>query len=135
MDNSNPECIENDFRKNGEALSLITSSPVIARNTFEHNGKAILIQGHSYPTIGGSLEAANDFLQNGTLIYNNGLRVEGTLYSADREVAIAQYNYWGSDCPSEKRIKGEVLFKPWVNAAHDSAFERCPEGAVPAGAE
>lgn len=135
MDYSNPECIENVFRKNGDGLSLISSAPVIARNTFEHNGKAILIQGHSYPIIGGSLEAANDFLQNGTQIYNNGLRVEGTLYTADREVAIATHNYWGTDCPDEKRIRGEVVFKPWVNAAHDSVIDRCPEPAVPEGSE
>jgi parallel beta-helix repeat protein len=135
MDSSNPEVVENDFRKNGDALSLITSGPVIAGNTFEHNGKAILIQGHSYPLIGGSLEAANDLLQNGTQIYNSGLRTEGTLYTADPEVAIATHNYWGTDCPTERRIKGEVLFRPWVNAAHDSVLERCPEPAVPEGSE
>ncbi len=131
MDYSSPEVLENDFRKNGDALSLISSAPVIARNTFEHNGKAILIQGHSYPTIGGSLEAANDILHNGTQVYNNGLRVEGTIYTADREVAIATHNYWGTDCPNERRLKGEVVFRPWVNAAHDSVFEHCPEWAVP----
>jgi len=135
MDNSNPECIDNEFRKNGDALSLITSAPVIARNTFEHNGKGILIQGHSYPLIGGSLEAANDILQNGTQIYNNGKRAEGTIYTAEREVAIATHNYWGTDCPNEKRIRGEVVFRPWVNAAHDSVIERCPEKAVPEGSE
>jgi len=135
MDYSNPECIENDFRKNGDGLSLISSAPVIARNTFEHNGKAVLIQGHSYPTIGGSLEAANNILRNGTQIYNNGLRIDGSIFTADHEVAIATHNYWGTDCPTEKRIRGEVVFRPWVNAAHDSVLERCPEPAVPEGSE
>lgn len=131
MDYSNPEVIENRFRRNGDGLSLISSAPVVARNIFEHNGKAILIQGHSYPTIGGSLEAANDFLVNGTQIYNNGLRIDGTIYTAEREVAVATHNYWGTDCPTEKKIRGEVVFKPWVNAAHDSVLDRCPETAVP----
>jgi hypothetical protein len=135
MDNSNPECVDNEFRKNGDAMSLITSSPVIARNVFEHNGKGILIQGHSYPLIGGSLEAANDILQNGTQIYNNGLRTEGTIYTDQREVAIATYNYWGTDCPGEKRIRGEVAFRPWVNAAHDSVIDKCPEKDVPESTE
>jgi parallel beta-helix repeat protein len=135
MDYSNPECVDNEFRKNGDALSLISSAPIIASNTFEHNGKAILIQGHSYPLIGGSLEAANDILHNGIQIYNNGLRTEGTIYTDVREVAIATHNYWGTDCPTEKRIRGEVVFRPWVNAAHDSVTERCPEVAVPEGSE
>ena len=135
MDYSDPECVENELRRNGDAMSMISSAPVIARCTFEHNGKALLILGHSYPTIGGSLEAANDILMNGFTVYNHGLRIDGTQYTDQTEVAIATHNYWGSDCPTDKRMRGDVIFRPWTNAAHDSLFDRCPEPAVPEGTE
>jgi hypothetical protein len=125
-----PELIENVFTRNGDAVSLVGAAPVIVRCRFEHNSRAILILGHSYPTIGGSLTTANDFLTNGFTIYNAGLRIDGTLYTDEREVAVATYNYWGSDCPDGKRCRGEVAFTPWTNAAHDSVMYECPEAPV-----
>lgn len=127
MDHSDPEIVENEFYKNGDALSIVSSSPVIARCTFDRNSRAILILGHSYPTIGGSLNTANNILKNGYTIYNAGLKIEGTEYTDKPEVAVATYNYWGSECPDEKRMRGEVVIKPWTNAAHDTLFEECPE--------
>ena len=127
MEYSDPELIENNLTGNGDAISMIGSSPVIARNTFDHNGRAILIFGHSYPTIGGSLTTANDFLTNGFLVYNRGLRIDGTMYTDQDEVAVATYNYWGEDCPEGRRNRGEVAFKPWTNAAHDSVIYECEE--------
>jgi hypothetical protein len=127
LDNSDPEVIENELRHNSDAISLISSAPLIARCTLDHNGRAFLILGHSYPTIGGSLSTANDILTNGYSIYNAGLRIEGTQLTDQREVAVATHNYWGSECPDEGSFRGEVVYRPWTDAGHDSLFERCPE--------
>ncbi len=126
LKNSDAEIIENVFYKNGDALSIASSSPIVARCTFEGNTRAILILGHSYPTIGGSLKASNNILKNGFTIYNNGLKIEGPLYTDKPEVAVATHNYWGSDCPDFSRLRGEVVVKPWTNATHDTLFEKCP---------
>lgn len=132
MKNSNPEITDSEFYKNGDALSIASSSPIIARCTFEGNTRAILILGHSYPTIGGSLSTSNNILKNGFTVYNAGLRIEEGMYTDKPEVAIATHNYWGSDCPDFSRLRGEVIVKPWTNASHDTLFERCPgEPAVP----
>jgi parallel beta-helix repeat protein len=133
LEYSDPEMIENVFTDNGDAVSVVGAAPVIARCRFEHNSRAILILGHSYPTIGGSLTAANDILTNGFTIYNAGLRIDGTMYTDEREVAVATHNYWGSDCPDDSRCRGEVVFSPWTNAAHDTLIYECPE--VPASDE
>jgi parallel beta-helix repeat protein len=130
LDYSDPEFLENVFLKNGDAVSMVSSAPVIARCEFTHNSRAVLILGHSYPTIGGSLATANDIMKNGYTIYNGGLRIEGTSYTNEPEVAIASYNYWGGECPEETRYRGDVVFRPWTDAKHDSLFEKCPEPPV-----
>jgi hypothetical protein len=127
MDYSDPEVVENVLRNNGDGISLISSAPVIARCTLDENGRAMLILGHSYPTIGGSLSAANDFLTNGYSVYNAGLRIEGTMYTDQREVAVATYNYWGKLCPDPGKMRGEVVFRPWTDEKHETAYEECPE--------
>ena len=127
MDYSDPEVVGNMFRNNGDALSIISSAPVIARCRLEHNGRALLILGHSYPTIGGSLSTANSFISNGYSVYNAGLRIEGTQYTDQHEVAVATYNYWGGLCPDEGKMRGEVVFRPWTDAEYDTTYEQCPE--------
>jgi parallel beta-helix repeat protein len=130
MEYSDPELIENVIIHNGDGISLVGASPVIARCTLDRNSRAILIFGHSYPTIGGSLATANDILTNGFTVYNEGLRIDGSMYTDQREVAVATYNYWGTDCPDGTRNRGEVVFKPWANAAHDSVITECAEPPV-----
>jgi parallel beta-helix repeat protein len=127
IDLSDPEVSDNVLRHNGDAISMISSAPIIARCTFESNGRAILIQGHSYPTIGGSLVAANKLIDNGYTIYNNGLRIEATQYTDQREVAVATYNYWGTLCPDRGKMRGEVVFKPWTDEKRENTYEVCPE--------
>jgi hypothetical protein len=109
-------------------MSIISSAPVIARCTFENNGRALLILGHSYPTIGGSLATANSFISNGYSVYNAGLRIEGTQYTDVREVAVVTYNYWGSLCPDDGKMRGDVVYRPWTDAEFENTFEKCPEG-------
>jgi len=129
--NASPELIENTITKNGEGLYLVSSSPIIARCKIFNNSKGIFLAGYCYPTIGGTLTAANDIERNGYNLYNDGRRIDGTLYTDEREVAIASHNYWGSLCPARERFRGEVVFTPWVNAAHDSAYHECPKVEVP----
>jgi parallel beta-helix repeat protein len=130
MDYSDPEVIENELTGNGDAIYMVSCAPVIARCKFEHNSRAILIHGHSYPTIGGSLTTANDILKNGFTVYNVGLRIEGSNYTDQNEIAVATHNYWGSDCPQETRLRGEVAITPWTDADHDTLYEDCPEAPV-----
>ena len=127
MDYSDPEMVGNVLRNNGDGISMISSAPIIARCTLEHNGRALLIHGHSYPTVGGSLEAANTFISNGYSVYNAGLRIEGTQYTDQREVAVVTYNYWGSLCPEDRKMRGEVVFRPWTDAEYTTTYEKCPE--------
>jgi hypothetical protein len=129
MDESNAEVIENEIIRNPNGISMISSSPIVARNRIEHNGRGIMILGHSYPVIGGSLGAANDIISNSYDIYNEGLAIEGALFTDQRETARADYNYWGSDCP-KPRFRNSVVYRPWVNAAHDTAFTECPGEAA-----
>lgn len=129
VDEGNPEIVEDVLFQNIDALYLFTSSAVISKCRIEKNSRGIFIGGYSYPTIGGSLAAANDIIGNGFPIYNEGRRIEGTLYTDTREVAIATHNYWGSLCPEKRKFRGEVLFSPWLDAAHDSTFTACPEPA------
>jgi hypothetical protein len=131
MDYSDPEIVNNVLRNNGDALSIISSAPVISRCRLENNGRALLILGHSYPTIGGSLSTANSFISNGYSVYNRGLRIEGTQYTDQREVAVAAYNYWGSLCPDDRKMRGAVVFKPWTDAGYENTYEQCPEEPPP----
>jgi parallel beta-helix repeat protein len=126
-DESDAEIVENTLTGNAEAISLVGASPVIAGCEIKGNNRAILIQGHSYPTIGGMLSSANDFIDNSFSVYNAGLRIEGAQFTDRREVAVATHNYWGSLCPDRKRMRGDVMITPWTNAAHDTLLEACPE--------
>ena len=130
---SEAQFVENNFEHNVSAISIVSAAPVIARNRFFSNGKAVLIQGHSYPTIGGRLEIANDFIENSYGVFNVGYRTDGAIFTAEREVAIATHNYWGSECPRDRLFMGEVVISPWTDAAHDTLFYDCPE--VPAEPE
>jgi hypothetical protein len=129
LDESNAEILENEIVRNPNGISLVSSSPVIARNLIKSCGRGILILGHSYPVIGGSLTTANDIVSNSYDVYNEGLQIEGALFTDKREVAVATHNYWGSDCP-KPRFQNEVVYRPWTNAAHDSLFNECPGEAA-----
>lgn len=126
IESANPELVENTVFKNAEGLYMVSSSPIVARCVIKSNGRAVFIAGYSYPTIGGSLSTANDFMSNGFTIYNEGRRIEGSLYTDQREVAVATHNYWGSLCPDKGKFRGDVVYSPWVNAEHDSVIKECP---------
>jgi hypothetical protein len=123
---ASPELIENSLTRNIDGIYLMSASPVIARCKLVTNTRGITLAGYSYPTIGGKLDTANDFELNAFHIYNEGRHIEGTLYTDQLEVAVASLNYWGSLCPSTDRFRGDVVYKPWANAAHDSIYHECP---------
>jgi hypothetical protein len=127
MDTCDPEVVENNIERNAIGISMISSSPVIARCRFDSNRRTLMIFGHSYPTIGGSLDMANDFLGGGFKVYNEGLQVRGAMPTDTREVAVATHNYWGSNCPDEKYFRGLVVYEPWTDAGHDTLLYECPE--------
>jgi len=129
MDEANPEILENEIVRNPNGISLISSAPVIARNLIKSNGRGILVLGHSYPVIGGSLTTANDIISNSYDVYNEGLQIDGALFTDRREVCVASHNYWGSNCPNP-RLQNDVVIRPWTNATHDSLFDKCPEEAA-----
>jgi parallel beta-helix repeat protein len=65
---------------------------------------------------GKALEEANDFFDNGSchICYR---------HSAGPGFVVAQYNYWGGDCPDSSEIfKGEVVYSPWVDASHSKGM-------------
>jgi parallel beta-helix repeat protein len=127
----NPELVENTVMKNGEGIYLYSSSAILARCKIQSNGKGIFMQGYCYPTIGGMLSTANDIIDNGYPLYNDGRRISGSLYTDEREVAVATHNYWGSLCPDKSKFRGIVVYYPWANAMHDSAYMDCPPDSAP----
>jgi parallel beta-helix repeat protein len=122
----NPEIVDCRVTKNGEGIYIYSASPIIARCKIVTNGKALFIQGYSYPTIGGTVSTSNDIVGNGYALYNDGRRLSGSLYTDEREVAVATHNYWGSLCPQKDKFTGTVLYSPWVNATHDTTYQECP---------
>jgi parallel beta-helix repeat protein len=129
LDESNAEILENEITRNPNGISLISSAPVIARNLIKSNGRGILVLGHSYPIIGGSLTTANHIISNSFDVYNEGLQIDGALFTDRREVCVATHNYWGSNCP-KPRFQNDVVYRPWTNATRDSLFNECPEEAA-----
>ena len=87
------------------------------RNTIAHNERTgVYIYADpplGAPSFNGGFkpENANDFYDNGgyDIWYNHS--------SAGN--VLAQYNYWGGDCPDfSSRIRGNVWYSPWVDATH-----------------
>ncbi len=138
----------NVLRKNHQGISCKQSSPLVLRNRITDNGKGVLltdsaarlennvidlnrtgiyVEEYSLPVIGGALEKANDIfdnmafnLENHSKIKSEGIR---TLVPA---LLVAEYNYWGSDCPLARKFKGSVDYKPWVDKKHRKKLTSCP---------
>jgi hypothetical protein len=73
------------------------------------------------------LEDANDFFDNG------GYHISYS-HSAGPGFVVAQYNYWGSECPDSAAIfSGTVVFSPWVDSTHTQGLNEddCPDAAEP----
>jgi len=76
---------------------------------------------------GGVLWDANDF-------YDNGGPHISYSHSAGPGFLVAQYNYWGSNCPDFSAIlEGEVVYSPWVDSTHTQGLNEddCLEATEP----
>jgi M6 family metalloprotease-like protein len=113
------------FETNQTAVTCADSAaPVIASNTFESSSFAhVLSMGDPGPTVGGSLAAANDFLDRGLYAIMN----------IGPSVLAAEYNYWGDDCVESSWFSGSVDYTPWTDAAHTLEFTDCGVGVPDEG--
>jgi hypothetical protein len=68
--------------------------------------------------VGGSLAAANDFLEPGTRAIAN----------YDSLPLAAEYNYWGDDCVDPSWFTGSVDYTPWTDATHTVTYDGCWTG-------
>jgi len=126
-DRSSPMIIGNRITDNGKGIALKDANPRIENNVIDLNQMGILIEDYAVPVIGGSFETANDIfdnfaydIQNLSLVKSEGIR---TLMPA---LVTAEYNYWGSDCPLERKFAGAVDYKPWVDKEHKKTLRSCP---------
>ena len=105
------------FSDNQTAVSCADSAaPTITSSTFERSSFAhVFTSGERTLTVGGSLEAANDFLDRDLFSVTNG----GTGSVA------AEYNYWGDDCVDPSWFSGSVDYIPWTDATHVSELTDC----------
>lgn len=96
-----------------------TATPRVTSNTFQGSAFAhVFSSGDPGPVLGGSLAAANDFLDHGLYaVFNSG----------PAEVS-AEYNYWGDDCVEPSWFSGPVDYTPWTDATHTIEFTDCPSG-------
>jgi hypothetical protein len=104
-----------------------------ARNRIAHND-GIGVRVYADPPLaapdfnGGKVcWAANDFFDNG------GPHISYA-HTAGQAFLVAQYNYWGSDCPDSSEIfEGEVIYSPWVDSTHTQILNEdlCEGSAEP----
>jgi len=88
----------------------------------------VFTSGTPGPTIGGTLDTANDFAAHGLFaVWNTG-----------PSTVAAELNYWGDDCVDPAWFSGSVDYTPWTDATHTQVFDGCwsdvPEGDVPTAA-
>jgi hypothetical protein len=120
-----PEFVRTEFSDNYYGLTCAdTATPVLSGNTFHGNGFAnISNTGSVGPLVGGSLSAANDFLDNAFFsVFNTGTAV-----------VSAEYNCWASACVDSAWFYGPVDFVPWTDSLHVQTYDECPGTGVEDG--
>jgi parallel beta-helix repeat protein len=122
-----PKLAGNVFADNYYGISCADSSrPRLSRNVFMGSILAdIANTGDPGPLVGGSLAAANDFLEGGFFaVFNTG-----------PTAVDAQFNYWRGTCPDSLWFYGQVSYSPWTDTLHITAYYECPgtgmDDAVP----
>ena len=124
LDESNAQRSSTESRsRNRNGISLVSSDPVIARNVIESCGRGIFVLGHSLSTSEVLCRLRMTFWHP-TDIYNEGLQIEGILFTDKREVCVATHNYWGSECP-KPRFQNDVVSGPGPTPL----TTRCPASA------
>jgi hypothetical protein len=125
---SSPLIVNNHITDNGRGMVLKDAYPRIIRNTIDLNQIGIVVEDYSVPTIGGSMEDANDIFDNkGYSLQNLSLVKEEGIRTRKPALLTCEYNYWGDECPDRGKMTGAVDFKPWVNRDHSKKIMSCPD--------
>lgn len=125
-DGGSPLIRRNLFTANVRGIRCVDSGPLVVSNTFVANSSSDIANlGNPGPLVGGSLAAANDFLEPGTR----------TIANYDSLAVSAEYNYWGADCVDPAWFTGPVDYLPWTDETHALTFTECwmgvSDGGVP----
>jgi len=125
---ASPLIVNNHITRNYSGIVLEDGSPRILRNTIDLNGTGIEVQSWSLPTIGGSIEEANDIYDNRSYdLVNRGLVKDDAIRTQEPLLLEAKYNFWGSNCPDRSKLVGQIVYAPWVNEDHTERFTSCPK--------
>ena len=101
-----------------QGVTLVSASPRIRRTTFRGNVTGIVVGEFSTPSLGGSAQRANRFLDNRGAAVRNAARSRQTgLRSVPPSPLDLTYNFWGTDCPDSLIFLGPVEFVPWIDEA------------------
>jgi M6 family metalloprotease-like protein len=123
-DGGSPIIRRNLFTGNARGIRCVDSGPLVMSNTFVANSSSDIANlGNPGPLVGGSLAAANDFLEPGTR----------TISNYDSVAVSAEYNYWGDDCIDPAWFSGPVDYLPWTDETHTLAFTECWSGVSDVG--
>ncbi len=112
-----PLLFGNTFTGNQNGVSVADSArPFLSGNTFSGNTFCGLYNaGDPGPTIGRTLEDANDFLEIG--LYH--------VFNLSTAEVDADYNYWGDICVDDAWFYGAVDYLPWTDADHTGIYTEC----------
>jgi len=125
-----PEVVRCSFLANQTGIGCSdAASPIVRSCVFEASNFAhVVSSGSPGPLVGGSLAAANDFLDRGVFMAMN---------TGPTTLAL-EYNWWGEDCVEASWFSGLVDYAPWTDATHTAVTSDCwagiTEGEVPGAA-
>ena len=121
-DGAEPEFVRNIFADSHHGISCADSArPRLSSNVFMDNMLAdINNTGDPGPLVGGSLAAANDFLDGAYF----------AVFNTSTAAVDAELNYWGDACVDSARFYGPVSFTPWTDSLHVETYYECPGTGV-----
>jgi parallel beta-helix repeat protein len=117
-----PELARNVFADNYCGISCADSArPRLSGNVFTGSTLADIDNtGDPGPLVGGSLTAANNFLEGGFFaVFNTG-----------PTAMDAEFNYWRGTCPDSSWFYGPVNYTPWTDSLHVATHYECPGTGV-----
>ncbi|MCK4547477.1 MAG: DUF1565 domain-containing protein [Candidatus Eisenbacteria sp.] len=123
-----PLVVRNHVTDNTKGIVIKDGSPRLRNNTIDLNKIGIVVEDYAVPTIGGSIEGANDIFDNHGYNLQNLVKVkEEGIRTSSPGLLSCEYNYWGSDCPDRAKFMGALDFKPWVDKEHSRKILSCPK--------
>lgn len=120
--------VENDIQLCITAITLVSSSPRILRNTITRNTLGFRVAEHSDPSIGGSLASANRVWNNVSgAVKNEAYQKRQGIRTMKPMTLRVPYNFWGSDCPDTILFRGPMEWSPWVDVSGKRSLDHCEE--------